>query len=139
VPVRFPRRTPEKISHGDGAQPGQVGRVIQVPGGDHRPSLGQRQRQEPQLGGQLPGPGHIGAAGAPGQERHRLGHGEHAHRDRLTQLAGFHLVAGDDYLALPGRWHEPGQLIQVDGVVEHHQAPVPGRLQQAPHREPQVF
>ena len=44
------------VLHRHGPQPGQVGRVVQVLGGDHRRGLRQRQRQEPQLAPPAPAP-----------------------------------------------------------------------------------
>ena len=38
----------------------------------------------------------------------------------------------------PAAGHEPGQPVQVGGIVEHHQAPVPVRLQPVPDRLPEA-
>ena len=80
VRVRLPGRALQRVLHRHGAQPGQVGRVVQMLGGDHRRGLRQGQRQEPQLARQLPRPGLIGPAGTLGQERQRLLLGEHIDR-----------------------------------------------------------
>ena len=61
--VRLPRLPGQVLRHRQRPQPLQVRPVRQVLPGDHRRGLGQRQRQEPQLGGHRPGPRRIGQAG----------------------------------------------------------------------------
>ena len=86
-------------------QPLQVGRIVQVLGGDHRGGLRQRQRQPAQLGRQQPGARGVGGAGPVGQERQRLLLGEHVHRHARAQVRHRLLVAGDQH---PGRPRPPG-------------------------------
>ena len=130
----------QEVLHGHGAQPGQVGRVVQMLGGDHRRGLRQGQRQESQLAAPAP------RAPASSVRPVRWARNDSASCSVNTSTAtASPSPPVSSWLLVMITWHCPAagtnrpQPVQVGGVVEHHQAPLPVGLQPVADRLPDAL